>query len=294
MNGQAARQRDGLGLGHADDDAADEAGPARRRHRVEIAEADARLGERPRDQPVEMIEMRARRDLRHDAAIGPMLGQLRQHQIGADARRAVAHHRGRGLVAARLDAQHQHGAATSRSPPRPARADIRRGKPVPTASARRAQASKARTGRCAHTRGAGHFRPRPICLEFFDRDAVCHAAHALDGVNHIAKTWKLRFGGHSEHSLRAFFDPAAQDWVKAVARHDVGGPAQNSRRCFLDLHERIEPKRSLVVVEEEIDVGLVAGLAACRGAEQVKVSDAELPQLRLDAVSAYRLPRCVP
>ena len=33
-----------------------------------------------------MVEMGARRDLRHDAAIGAMLLELRQHEIGADAR----------------------------------------------------------------------------------------------------------------------------------------------------------------------------------------------------------------
>ena len=107
-NGRPRRQRDRLGRHHPDDDAADEAGPAGRRHRRRDRRTRSRRGERAGDHPVEMIEMGARRDLRHHAAIGSMLRQLRQDDIGADARFGVAHHRRRGLVAARLDAQHQH------------------------------------------------------------------------------------------------------------------------------------------------------------------------------------------
>ena len=67
--------------------AADQPRPGGRGDPVEIAEADPGLVERLRDQPLEMIEMGARGDLRHDAAIGRVLGELRQHQIGADERR---------------------------------------------------------------------------------------------------------------------------------------------------------------------------------------------------------------
>ena len=52
--------------------------------------------------------MGARRDLRHDAAIGRMIVDLRQDDIGQDAALAVgvaAHHRGRGLVAGGFDAE---------------------------------------------------------------------------------------------------------------------------------------------------------------------------------------------
>ena len=116
---QAAGERDRLRLRHPDDDAADEARPAGRRDRVEGLEADAGRIEAPFDQPVEMIQMRPRRNLRHDAAIGAMLGELREHEIGADAlrcRRRVADHRRRRFVAARLDPQHQHGGKLSPLP----------------------------------------------------------------------------------------------------------------------------------------------------------------------------------
>ena len=62
---------------------------------------------RPGDQAVEVQQMGARRDLRDDAAERPVLVFLRQHQVGEDA--AVAgDHRRRRLVAAGLDAEHDH------------------------------------------------------------------------------------------------------------------------------------------------------------------------------------------
>ncbi len=73
-----------------------------------------------RDQPVEVIEMRARGDLRHHAAIGAMLGQLRQDQIGADTRLDVGDHRRGRLIAARLDPQHQHRSTLAGGPVTPA------------------------------------------------------------------------------------------------------------------------------------------------------------------------------
>ena len=106
--GQLAGKGDRFGLHHADDDAADEARPARRGHRVEVAETDAGRAQGLFDHRVEMIEMRPRRDLGHDAAKGPMLGGLREHDIAADEGRLVAHHGGGGLIAARLDPEHFH------------------------------------------------------------------------------------------------------------------------------------------------------------------------------------------
>ena len=73
---------------------------SRSRHRASAQ----RLG----DQPVEMADMGARRDLRHDAAIGRMIARLRQHDIGEDlalAVRVAAHHGRRGLVAGGFDAE---------------------------------------------------------------------------------------------------------------------------------------------------------------------------------------------
>ena len=60
---------------------------------------------------VERLDMRARGDLRHHAAVGLMLGGLRQHDVGEDFAAPVliaAHHCGRGLVAGRLDTENEH------------------------------------------------------------------------------------------------------------------------------------------------------------------------------------------
>ncbi|GAB4228573.1 MAG: hypothetical protein Kow0032_09030 [Methyloligellaceae bacterium] len=53
--------------------------------------------------------MRARRDLRHDAAEAPVFLKLAAHEIGEDfalARTGALHDRCRGLVAARLYPEH--------------------------------------------------------------------------------------------------------------------------------------------------------------------------------------------
>ena len=57
--------------------------------------------------------MRARGDLRHDAAEGRVILDLAQHDVGEDLAASVgvaAHDRRGGLVAARLDAEHRDGA----------------------------------------------------------------------------------------------------------------------------------------------------------------------------------------
>ncbi len=100
------RPGDALCRHRADDEAADQPRPGRRRHAIEPIDGCVSLGEGAPDEPLDMVEMRPRRDLRHDAAIGRVLLQLGVDQIGLDQRpRMVAHHRDRGLVAARLDAE---------------------------------------------------------------------------------------------------------------------------------------------------------------------------------------------
>jgi hypothetical protein len=58
-------------------DAADQAGPAGGGDAVDVGEAQTGAPHRLGDQAVEMVEMAAGGDLRHDAAIGAMLGDLR-------------------------------------------------------------------------------------------------------------------------------------------------------------------------------------------------------------------------
>ncbi len=102
---------DALCRHRSDDQPADQPGTGGRRHAIELFDARLGFGERAPDQPCDMVEMRPRGDLRHDAAIGRMLGQLGVDQIGPDQRaRAVADHRDRSLVAARLDAENSQAA----------------------------------------------------------------------------------------------------------------------------------------------------------------------------------------
>ena len=106
-----ADQRDGLGGGEPDDDAADQAGSGGGGDAVEAGEAHAGIRHRLGDDEVERLDMRARRDLRHDAAEGGVLVDLREHDVGHDPPRPLREpldHRRRGLVASRLDAEHEH------------------------------------------------------------------------------------------------------------------------------------------------------------------------------------------
>ena len=84
ISGFSPHQRDRLRGGEPDDHAADQAGPGRGRDRVEVVEAHARLDQRPGDDRVERLDMGARGDLRHDAAIGGVLGRSGAHHVRQD------------------------------------------------------------------------------------------------------------------------------------------------------------------------------------------------------------------
>ncbi len=109
--GKPARPGDRLRGQRAHHDATDQARPAGGGDAVEVAEADAGIRHRARDQPVEMVEMAAGGDLGHDAAEGAMLVELREHAVRQDRAAAVGvpAHDGRGrLVAGGLKPQDQH------------------------------------------------------------------------------------------------------------------------------------------------------------------------------------------
>ncbi len=98
---------DRLGRHDADDDAADQAGTAGGGDAGELAPADARLPHRAGDQSIEVLQMGARGDLRHHAAIRAMFLELRQHEVAEDAP-VGGDNRRRRLVATRLDAENDH------------------------------------------------------------------------------------------------------------------------------------------------------------------------------------------
>ena len=110
--GHAEPERDGLAHGDADDQAADQPRARRRGHRVDRIETELGLRQRLADRGIEQLDMGACGDLRHHAAIGRMQVELRAHHARQDLAAAVfvpPHQRRRGLVAARLDAEHGQG-----------------------------------------------------------------------------------------------------------------------------------------------------------------------------------------
>ncbi len=108
----AEHQRHGLGRGETDQNSPDQPRSAGRRHRIEVARCRAGLAQGLRHDTVDDLDMRARGDLRHHAAIGGVVLDLRAHDIGQDGAPAVRSdpdHRRRRLVAGGLDAEDQHG-----------------------------------------------------------------------------------------------------------------------------------------------------------------------------------------
>ena len=95
--------------GHEPDhDRADQAGAGGGGHAVQVGEADAGLLHGAGDEGVQMLDVAAGCDLRHDAAVGRVIGDLGEHEIGQHFALA-GHDRGGRLVATRLDAEDDHG-----------------------------------------------------------------------------------------------------------------------------------------------------------------------------------------
>jgi hypothetical protein len=108
----AVDERDRLGGGQPDNDAADQAGTGRGRHAVDPVERGAGVGHGLADDAVERFHVGTRRDFGNHAAKDGMVAVLRQHHVGQDLARPLAaalHHRGRGLVASGFDSEYKHG-----------------------------------------------------------------------------------------------------------------------------------------------------------------------------------------
>ena len=104
----AVGQSDGLGHGETNDDAAQQTRSGSRGNAIEFRKPQARLRHGLSHQAIEVIDMGARRNFRDNAAIGRMIFQLRQHDVGEDQRAAVrppSHHCGSRLVTRGFDTE---------------------------------------------------------------------------------------------------------------------------------------------------------------------------------------------
>ncbi len=89
----------------ADHEGAREARAGGHRDRIDVAQRHLRLGERGPDRRLQRLEVRSRGDLGHDAAVAGVLIHRARDRIGEE--RAAPDDPDAGLVAARLDAEHQ-------------------------------------------------------------------------------------------------------------------------------------------------------------------------------------------
>ena len=104
MRGRLLREGEGLGVGDADEQRPGEAGAGGDGDGVEIGEGDAGLGQRGADDGNDGAKVLAAGQLRHDAAVAGVGGDLRGDDGGKRARAALDDGRG-GLVAGGFDAE---------------------------------------------------------------------------------------------------------------------------------------------------------------------------------------------
>ena len=110
----AERQRERLGGADADHEGSGEARAARDGDRVDLGECDPGLGERGIQRRAQRLEVGAGGDLGDDAAVAGVLVHRAGDRVGQQL--GAAHDADAGLVAARLDAEHEAGPAVMRAP----------------------------------------------------------------------------------------------------------------------------------------------------------------------------------
>jgi hypothetical protein len=86
--------------------------------------------------------------------------------------------------------------------------------------------------------------------------------------------------------------------MDTVACRDIGRSTKNPRGALLYLHQVEKPEFSFLVVDKQVNVGVFAGLAACRRAERIEALNTELHEFGLvrlqcgNGLIAFRVRRC--
>ena len=105
----AACEGEGLRGREADEQRPDQARPRRGRDEPDFGQSHSGLRERLLEHRGQVLQMRAGRQLRHDAAVARVRPHLRGDDVGSD-RPVVAEYGHRGLVAGGLDAEDDQAA----------------------------------------------------------------------------------------------------------------------------------------------------------------------------------------
>ena len=78
-----------------------------------------------------------------------------------------------------------------------------------------------------------------------------------------------------KHADRCCFYRRPQGFVQAVPRHDVGLSAKDAGGVFLNIHQFKDSELTSLIVEKQVNIGIVIRFSARRRAEHVKTFDAK-------------------
>ena len=109
--GQPGPGDDAFGQHHPGQNPADQPRPGGHRHAIQLAQGQARLGQRLFDAEIQLFHMRPRRKFRHHPAEVGVQRRLSRHDRGQNLGPPAAqtHHRRRAVVAAAFDAKECQG-----------------------------------------------------------------------------------------------------------------------------------------------------------------------------------------
>jgi hypothetical protein len=113
----ARDERDGFCRRQTDNDPTDQARTGSGSDSIELRIAHVGLLHGATNDAVQQLNVRSCSDLRHHAAVVPMLVELRMNDVRADRTLALAiamHDRGGGLIAGGLNAKNEHSASLGR------------------------------------------------------------------------------------------------------------------------------------------------------------------------------------
>lgn len=128
--------------------------------------------------------------------------------------------------------------------------------------------------------------PPPVsacpCSERLKDDARRLTADVVNGINAVVQARRCRTCGHQSDDLhRRGLDPFVQRRMQATPGRDVGLAPENPGGGLFHVHQSKQAQLAALMIEEQVNVGFLPSVGACRRAEQLDMLHAELNQLFL-------------